>query len=171
MAASLPLTLPPFLSTCLSLLPLTLPPFLSTCLSPSFTLPLSRPLHSHTLPITCTYCYDEIKGTQDQDLVSHARSLILSLYTHTLTHPHTLTITCTCCYDKIKGAQDQDLFACYILGFSLYEIALFLSKKCVCVAVIIERPGLVRGAVAGTSRAVRTNRSIRNSNGIVQEFL
>ena len=40
-----------------------------------------------------------------------------------------------------------------------------------CVAVIIERPGLVRGAVAGASGAVRSNRSIRNSNGIVQEFL
>ena len=30
--------------------------------------------HPHTLPITCTCCYDEIKGTQDQEF-----SLILSL--------------------------------------------------------------------------------------------
>ena len=26
--------------------------------------------HPHTLPITCTCCHDEIKGTQDQDLFS-----------------------------------------------------------------------------------------------------
>ena len=36
--------------------------------------------HNHPLPITCTCCYDEIKGTQDQDLFScsFCHSLILS---------------------------------------------------------------------------------------------
>ena len=41
---------------------------LSVILSPS-TMPLYTLTitHSHTLPITCTCCYDEIKGIQDQD--------------------------------------------------------------------------------------------------------
>ena len=33
--------------------------------------------YSHTLTITCTCCYDEIKGTQDPKIYSHAHSLIL----------------------------------------------------------------------------------------------
>ena len=44
--------------------------------------------YSHTLPITCTYCYDEIKGTQDQ-IYSHADSL-----THSLTAAVTLLTRC-----------------------------------------------------------------------------
>ena len=37
--------------------------------------------HSHALAVTCTRCYDEIKGTQDQDifLCSFSDSLTLSL--------------------------------------------------------------------------------------------
>ena len=35
--------------------------------------------HPHTLTITCTGCYDEIKGTQDLKIYSHAHSLIPSL--------------------------------------------------------------------------------------------
>ena len=38
--------------------------------------------HSHTLPITCTCCCDEIKGTQDQDfsyLFFDSHSLIMCL--------------------------------------------------------------------------------------------
>ena len=35
--------------------------------------------HSHTLSITCTCCYDEIKGTQDLKIYSHAHSRILAL--------------------------------------------------------------------------------------------
>ena len=31
--------------------------------------------YSHTLTITCTCCYDEIKGTQDLKMYSHADSL------------------------------------------------------------------------------------------------
>ena len=34
--------------------------------------------HSHTLTINCTCCDDEIKGTQDLKIYSHAHSLILS---------------------------------------------------------------------------------------------
>ena len=35
-------------------------------------------LLTHTLTITCTCCYDEIKGTQDLKIYSHADSQILS---------------------------------------------------------------------------------------------
>ena len=35
-------------------------------------------------------------------------SVLMHLYTHTLTHSLTLLITCTCCYDQIKGTQDKD---------------------------------------------------------------
>ena len=69
------------------------------CLAPSFgfvavstvchwlshSLVLSRPSlftlsqsHTHILTITCTWCYDEIKGTQHLKICSHADSLILS---------------------------------------------------------------------------------------------
>ena len=34
---------------------------------------------SHTLTITCTCCYDEIKGTQDLKIYSHADSLSVCL--------------------------------------------------------------------------------------------
>ena len=37
-------------------------------------------LHSHSHTLTCTYRYDEIKGTQDLKIYSHADSLILSLH-------------------------------------------------------------------------------------------
>ena len=36
--------------------------------------------HSHTLPITCTCCYEEINGTQDQDLFSCSFSDSLSIH-------------------------------------------------------------------------------------------
>ena len=45
--------------------------------------------HNHTLPITCTCCYDEVKGTQDQDFscsFSDSHSL-----THSLTYEAYLT--------------------------------------------------------------------------------
>ena len=42
-----------------------------------YTLTITR---SHTLLITCTCCYDEIKGTQDQDLYSYSFSDSLSQY-------------------------------------------------------------------------------------------
>ena len=38
--------------------------------------------YPHTLPITCTCCYDKIKGTQDYCKISHAHSLWLSLWAH-----------------------------------------------------------------------------------------
>ena len=38
--------------------------------------------HTHTLTISCTCCYDEIKGIQDLKIYSNADSLILSLYSH-----------------------------------------------------------------------------------------
>ena len=33
---------------------------------------------THILTVTCTRCYDEIKGTQDRKIYSHADSQILS---------------------------------------------------------------------------------------------
>ena len=49
--------------------------------------------HPHTLLITSTWCYDEIKGTQDQDLFSCSFSDSLSpshlIVTHTITSPLT----------------------------------------------------------------------------------
>ena len=43
-----------------------------------FLSPLTSHSHCHTLTITRTCCYDEIKGTQDLKIYSHAYSLILS---------------------------------------------------------------------------------------------
>ena len=84
--------------------------------------------HSHTLPITCTCCYDEIKGTQDQDLFSSSFS---DSHSHTsLTH---MLITCTCCDDQIKGTQDKDFsysFSDSLSHFShTHTFALFLSPN------------------------------------------
>ena len=57
-------------------------------LSVSWYLPLSHThtlTHSHTLLITCTCCYDEVKGTQDQDFsCSFSDSLSLILCAHSL---------------------------------------------------------------------------------------
>ena len=56
--------------------------------------------HSHTLIITCTCCYDETKGTQDQDLLSCSFSdslflSFLSLYRFSAlsnAFPHSLSL-------------------------------------------------------------------------------
>ena len=58
--------------------------------------------YSHTLTITCTCCYDEIKGTQDPK-ISHAHSLILSL--HLCASP---TCLCSCrCECPRKHRADE----------------------------------------------------------------
>ena len=59
---------------------LKLPRQVSHALSlvPDWTSALQPQSLSHTLTITCTCCYDEIKATQDLKIYSHAGSLIRS---------------------------------------------------------------------------------------------
>ena len=67
---------------------LTMPP------SPTASDSLSLP-HTHTLTITCTGCYDEIKATQDLKIYSHADAQILS---HCIT-AHSLCDAFCCRWD------------------------------------------------------------------------
>ena len=108
---------------------------------PSSTMPLDTLTitQSHTLLITCTCCYDESKGTKDQDFSysfsdSLYHSSTMPLYTLTITHSHTLPIACTCCYDEIKGIQDQD-FSCSFSD-SLSHSSVCLSV-CSCVGLTV----------------------------------
>ena len=48
-------------------------------LSLYLSLSLSLVIHPHSLTISCTWCYDEIKGIQNLEIYSRADSLIFSL--------------------------------------------------------------------------------------------
>ena len=68
-------------------------------------------LHTHSLThyhlCSCACCYDEIKGTQDLKIYSHADSQILSLSLASHTHTHSLSLVLVV-NDQIKGTQDKD---------------------------------------------------------------
>ena len=107
----------------------------------------SRPLtlsHSHTLAITCTCCYDEIKGTQDQELFACSFSdsvcvcvgLVLSLYVcirisvslpliASLSLNHFLTglkSTSQICSDTAIGVVVR------LVGLELYSVCLLYTR-------------------------------------------
>ena len=106
---------------------------LHSCASLSASTQSTSNVVPHTFTITCTCCYDEIKGAQDQDLFSCSFSESLSAsvipwsplevilmricLVTVYTHPHTLTLTLylLACCDQ-QNSRPQDLFSC---GFSL----------------------------------------------------
>ena len=113
--------------------------------------------HSHTLLITCTCCYDQIKGAQDKDFsysFSDSPSLspsLLSLLT-SLTH-HTFLITCTCCYDDIKGTKDQE-FSCSFSDSPYFPSAPSLSAHRLCVRCICSRRAQIQEFILSLRAAV-----------------
>ena len=77
---------------------------------------LSFSLLTHTLTITCTYCYDEIKGTHDLKIYSHADSrfslilsLTLSLSLCPLSLSHFVSALLDCCHPWLVFASSPCL--------------------------------------------------------------
>ena len=115
-------------------------------------------LHSHTLTITCTCCYDKIKGTQYLKTYSPADSLILSwaLYPHAVSYTVSLIISLIVCLS-------DTFFACCLLD----GLSDLVSDLCVSAGLQLQHPD----AAAPTDTAAQNaKRDIRFESEYIRFF-